>query len=295
MKRVWVAVGLALALIAGSGAAEAQDRASRGGDTRVAYFQPSNLFHSGLKGTHTIALTFDDGPNANTAGVLDVLKALNVKATFFIVGKMAKSHPEMLARIAAEGHLLANHSATHPLLGKRFDRNPELLLDQIRVVNDLIAPYMKPGDQLFFRAPYGSWHAEHAAILNADPVLRNYTGPVYWDEGGDIRMTSDGYVLSSADWDCWHLHWTAQTCAKGYLREIRRLNGGVVLMHCIHHQSPELVADVVPALVEEGYSFVRIDQVQEYKPYETPQAPAAVADAGALLRAAALIAPDRVK
>lgn len=286
---------MALALVAGSGAAYAQDRASRGGDTRVAYFQPNTLFHSGLKGTHTIALTFDDGPNANTAGVLDVLKALNIKATFFIVGKMAKAHPEMLARIAAEGHLLANHSATHPLLGKRFDRNPELLLDQIRVVNDLIAPYMKPGDPLFFRAPYGSWHAEHAAILNADPVLRNYTGPVYWDEGGDIRMTSDGYVLSSADWDCWHLHWDAQTCAKGYLREIRRLNGGVVLMHCIHHQSPELVADVVPALAEEGYSFVRIDQVQEYKPFETPQAPAAVADESAPLRAAALIAPDRVK
>lgn len=286
---------MALALVAGSGAAYAQDRASRGGDTRVAYFQPNTLFHSGLKGTHTIALTFDDGPNANTAGVLDVLKALNIKATFFIVGKMAKAHPEMLARIAAEGHLLANHSATHPLLGKRFDRNPELLLDQIRVVNDLIAPYMKPGDPLFFRAPYGSWHAEHAAILNADPVLRNYTGPIYWDEGGDIRMTSDGYVLSSADWDCWHLHWDAQTCAKGYLREIRRLNGGVVLMHCIHHQSPELVADVVPALAEEGYSFVRIDQVQEYKPFETPQAPAAVADESAPLRAAALIAPDRVK
>jgi len=294
MSRFWMAAGLALALVAGSGAS-AQERASKGNDLRVAYFQPSNLFHSGLKSTHTIALTFDDGPNANTAGVLDVLKSLNVKATFFIVGKMAKSHPDMLARMAAEGHLLANHSATHPLLGKRYDRDPELLLDQIREVNDLIAPYMKPGDQLFFRAPYGAWRAEHAEILNADPVLRNYTGPVYWDEGGDIRITSDGYVLSAADWDCWHLHWTAQTCAKGYLREIRRQNGGVVLMHCIHHQSAELVADVVPALVEEGYSFVRIDQVQEYKPYETPAIPAAVADASAPLRDAALIPPDRVK
>jgi peptidoglycan/xylan/chitin deacetylase (PgdA/CDA1 family) len=292
--RVLFAACLGLALCAVSAPSFAQDRPSRG-DVRVAYFQPSNLFHSGLKATHTIALTFDDGPNANTSGVLDVLKSLNVKATFFIVGKMAKSHPEVLARIAAEGHLLANHSATHALLGRRFDRDPQALIDQIRGVNDLIAPLMRPGDQLFFRAPYGSWHAEHAEILNADPVLKNYTGPIYWDEGGDISITHDGYVLSAADWDCWHLHWTAQVCAKGYLREIRRKNGGVVLMHCIHHQSPELVADVVPALVEEGYSFVRIDQVQEYKPYETPQAPAAIADSSAPLRAAALFPPNALK
>ncbi len=293
--RVFFTTCLALALVAMAGASNAQDRPSRGGDVRVAYFQPTTLFHSGLKAAHTVALTFDDGPNANTVGVLDVLKSLNVKATFFIVGKMAKAHPDILARIAAEGHLLANHSATHPLLTRRFDRNPELLIDQIREVNDLIAPLMKPGDVLFFRAPYGSWHAEHAAILNADPVLRNYTGPVYWDEGGDISITHDGYVMSAADWDCWHLHWTAEICAKGYLREIRRKNGGVVLMHCIHRQSPELVADVVPALVEEGYSFVRIDQVQEYKPYETPQAPAAVADASAPLRAASLYSPNALK
>jgi peptidoglycan/xylan/chitin deacetylase (PgdA/CDA1 family) len=295
MIRVLFAAWLALALTLVSDASFAQDRAARGDAVRVAYFQPSNLFHSGLKATHTIALTFDDGPNANTPGVLDVLKALNVKATFFIVGKMAKTHQDVLARIAAEGHLLANHSATHPLLGKRYDRDPALLIDQIRSVNELIAPLMKPGDQLFFRAPYGSWHAEHAAILNADPVLRNYTGPIYWDEGGDISITGDGYVLSAADWDCWHLHWTAQICAKGYLREIRRKNGGVVLMHCIHDQSAELVEDVVPALVEEGYSFVRIDQVQEYKPYETPQAPAAIADASAPLRAAALFPPNALK
>ncbi|HUB86113.1 MAG TPA: hypothetical protein VL971_10495, partial [Rhizomicrobium sp.] len=64
-------------------------------------------------------------------------------------------------------------------------------------------------------------------------------------------------------------------CAKGYMREIRRKNGGVVLMHCIFRQSPELATDVVTALVEEGYKFVRLDQVPEYKQYQTPATPAA--------------------
>ena len=54
-------------------------------------------------------------------------------------------------------------------------------------------------------------------------------------------MSRDGYVMSAADWDCWHMGWSAHTCAKGYLREIRRKDGGVVLMHCIHLQSAALV------------------------------------------------------
>jgi peptidoglycan/xylan/chitin deacetylase (PgdA/CDA1 family) len=263
----------ALALLTISGATSAGE-AQQSTKDRIAYFQTKNIFHSGLRGTHTIALTFDDGPNANTSAVLDVLKAQNVKATFFIVGKMAARYPDVLKRIAAEGHLLANHSATHALLGKRYVRRPEMLIEQIREVDNYIRPLMPSNAKFYFRAPYGSWRPQHAAVLNADPVLKQYVGPVYWDVGGDIAMSSDGYILSSADWDCWHRRWDAEKCAKGYAREIRRKDGGVVLMHCIHHQSAALVADVIPALEEEGYKFVRLDQVPDYKQYETPNAPA---------------------
>jgi hypothetical protein len=67
------------------------------------------------------------------------------------------------------------------------------------------------------------------------------------------------------------------------LREIRRHNGGVVLMHCIHAKSGALVAAVLPALIQEGYRFVRLDQVPTYDQYKTPTAPqepvVAIADA----------------
>ncbi|MBI3759836.1 MAG: polysaccharide deacetylase family protein [Deltaproteobacteria bacterium] len=253
-----------------------------GKQEQIALFQQKNITHSGLRGTHTVALTFDDGPNAATLSVMSALKAQNVPATFFIVGRMAKSHPDILAQIEANGYQLANHSATHPLLGKRYDRNPAMLIEQIRAVHDEIAPLMKPGEKFFFRAPYGSWRAAHAEILNADPVLRNYIGPIYWDAGGDIAFSKDGYILSSADWDCWRRGWDAAKCAKGYLREIRRKNGGVILMHCINSKAGDLVNAVVPALVEEGYRFVRIDQIPEYRQYETPNsAPTSiVAEAG---------------
>lgn len=242
----------------------------------LAWFQTRTIFHSGLREDHAIALTFDDGPNVNTSAVLDVLKANNVKATFFIVGKMAKAHPDILARIAAEGHLLANHSASHPLLTTSFDDDPSTLINQLKIVHNEIAPLMKPTDKFYFRAPYGYWRSAHAAILNADPVLRNYVGPIYWDIGGDITMR-DGYVMSAADWDCWRHKWTPQVCAKGYLREIRRDDGGVVLMHSIHKQSADLVASIVPPMLQEGYKFVRLDEVPEYRQYETPQTAPAIA------------------
>ena len=88
-----------------------------------------------MRGTHTVALTFDDGPNANTRAVLAALRSYNIKATFFIVGNMARSHPEILRQIAAEGHLLANHSATHPRLGVELHSiTPGRLIAQLREV-----------------------------------------------------------------------------------------------------------------------------------------------------------------
>src|ERR1700761_2677585 len=149
-----------------------------GDDVRLALFQPKSIFHSGLVHDHTIALTFDDGPNAHTNEVLDALRDMHVKATFFIVGKQAHKNPQVLARIAREGHLLANHSATHAFLGASYDRHPERLLNQIRDVDDQIAPLMDRGDKSYFRAPYGAWKKAHAAILNDDPQLRKYVGPI---------------------------------------------------------------------------------------------------------------------
>jgi len=261
---------------------------------RQALFQDRNIFHSGLRNAHTIALTFDDGPNAHTEEVLDALKEMHVKATFFIVGNQAHRHPETLARIAREGHLLANHSATHAFLGRSYDADPDKLLDQIRDVHDQIAPLMAAGDKFYFRAPYGQWTASHAHILNTDRELSRYVGPIYWDVGGDITMSHDGYVLSAADWDCWHKDWSARTCAKGYAREIRRKDGGVVLMHAIHVQSAELVRQVVPPLIEEGYRFVRLDEMPEYRRYETrPQK--GVADTRQTPQKLAALRPEDIK
>jgi peptidoglycan/xylan/chitin deacetylase (PgdA/CDA1 family) len=291
MRKILLAMS-ALLLAAGPVAAAPKEKSAA--PVRTALFQEKTIFKSGITHQHTIALTFDDGPNAHTNEVLDALREMGVKATFFIVGNQAHRHPDILARIAREGHLLANHSATHGFLGSSYDADPDRLLEQVRDVDDQIAPLMARSDKFYFRAPYGQWKYAHAGILNADRQLRKYVGPIYWDVGGDTRMSADGYVMSATDWDCWRIKWSARTCAKGYTREIRRKDGGVVLMHCIHVNSAELVRQVVPVLIEEGYRFVRLDEMPRYRRYETPKEPAhGVADARSrLLRLSSLRAED---
>jgi peptidoglycan/xylan/chitin deacetylase (PgdA/CDA1 family) len=238
---------------------------------KLTWLQPKNIGRNGLRGTHTIALTFDDGPSVNTRPVLSALAAYGIKASFFIVGKMAQENPQVLREIAQQGHLLGNHSATHARLGERYEKSRRLLLDQLRGTDVLIRPLMKENETLFFRAPYGYWKASHAEVLNRDPRLKFYVGPIYWDEGGETKVDAQGYVRTSADWDCWSRGWKAETCAKGYLREIRAKDGGVVLMHVIHPNSADLVRAVVPVLMNEGFKFVRLDQMREYDKYKTPR------------------------
>jgi peptidoglycan-N-acetylglucosamine deacetylase len=76
---------------------------------------PRRMFMtSGPSSSHSVCLTFDDGPHArHTARILDVLQAHDVPATFFVIGKAAEAAPQLLQRIVHEGHCLAHHSYSH--------------------------------------------------------------------------------------------------------------------------------------------------------------------------------------
>ncbi|MCK1725072.1 polysaccharide deacetylase family protein, partial [Bradyrhizobium sp. 142] len=70
-------------------------------------------------GEHCVYLTFDDGPNPHcTPAILDVLAQHRAPATFCVIGAYAAGQPELIQRIIAEGHEIANHTMTHPDLSK---------------------------------------------------------------------------------------------------------------------------------------------------------------------------------
>jgi len=84
-------------------------------------FHPRNQWlvtnRSSVGGVRSVALTFDDGPDPiDTPRLLDILREKGVKATFFVIGKRADQHPEIVRRAREEGHLIANHTWSHPNL-----------------------------------------------------------------------------------------------------------------------------------------------------------------------------------
>jgi peptidoglycan/xylan/chitin deacetylase (PgdA/CDA1 family) len=97
-----------------------------------------------------LALTFDDGPHPEyTPRLLEILDRYQARATFFMVGKVAKRHPELVHRIAQAGHAIGNHSWDHPSFPYITGRERRV---QIRACAKAIAPY----GQKLLRPPYGN-------------------------------------------------------------------------------------------------------------------------------------------
>src|SRR3712207_3788100 len=128
----------------------------------------------------TVALTFDDGPSPRwTPQVLDILRAGGVKATFFVLGSNVAAHPQIARRIVAEGHLIANHSYSHPDLdllspaaqAAEVDRTNQAIRDATGV------------RACFFRGPGGTHHGTSVKDL-------------VWSRGMDIA----GWARDTLDW-----------------------------------------------------------------------------------------------
>ncbi len=88
------------------------------------------------KNPRQIALTFDDGPNdPDTYRLLEVLAKHGVRATFFMIGRFVRERPEIARAVAAAGHLIGNHTMTHPLL---LIRPPQVVRQELRDCNDAL-------------------------------------------------------------------------------------------------------------------------------------------------------------
>ena len=154
-------------------------------------------------GEGVVYLTFDDGPHAEyTPQVLDVLARHGARATFFVVGRLARAYPDIIERIAAEGHTVANHTWNHEdlatLTRSAFD---ETVGRTEAILGDLAAPCLRP--------PYGSigahtreWAASHGlSLLTWDGGPMDWLRPpateiadylVQWAPTGAVLLLHDG-------------------------------------------------------------------------------------------------------
>jgi len=120
-----------------------------------------------------VALTFDDGPSPQRTGyVLEVLKQKGVTATFFLQGSNAAEHPDLVRRIRDEGHVIGNHSWSHPTFP---ELTPEQAREEITRTSRVLAEITGTTPSLF-RYPHGESSAAADEVLKQEKL----TGGVLW-------------------------------------------------------------------------------------------------------------------
>jgi peptidoglycan/xylan/chitin deacetylase (PgdA/CDA1 family) len=161
------------------GAASIAAAAVAGTLTYAALSPASQLFGRTLiagNDPNEVALTFDDGPNDNaTDALLDILARHNARATFFLIGQFVRRRPEIVRRVHAAGHLLGNHTETHPWLHLKPER---VIREELRMCSEAIED--ATGSPVrYFRPPHG---ARRPAVLRAAAAFGMKT--VQWNAMG---------------------------------------------------------------------------------------------------------------
>ena len=188
-------------------------------------------------GRACVALTFDDGPDpVTTPRVLDVLREKQVRATFFVVGKRAEQHPDLVRRALAEGHLVENHTWSHSSLFCFL--TPGRLRAEIEKCTETLAAIGGRRPR-YFRSPVGLRHA----------LLRPY-----------LRQAGLEYISWKIK-SCDTLNVKSGTLAARILNKV--MPGDIVLLHDYRAGGVDVLLGVLPRVIDElrarGFDFVRVD------------------------------------
>lgn len=181
--------------------------------------------------TGRLAITFDDGPHpCYTELLLDGLKERGVHATFFVTGEHAELHPEIIRRMAEEGHLIGNHTYSHIQLS---NANREKFREELIRTSEIITE-ITGREVLYVRPPYGTWDKKFETELNMFPVLWS-VDPLDWCSDSASCIT-DRVVKEAQDND-------------------------IILLHDYYESSVTAALQVVDELMAQGYEFVTVDEI----------------------------------
>ena len=182
-----------------------------------------------------LAMTFDDGPHpVLTPKLLDILKARGIKATFFVIGQNAEKYPDIVRRIVAEGHEIANHTWSHPQLTKIA---PGALHDEITKTSEVLADITSHPPTLM-RPPYGA----------TSPLINQWLSH-------DLGMK---VIIWSVDPLDWRYHDSARvqsTILAG------ASPGAIILSHDIHATTVAAMPETLDRLLAKGFQFVTVSEL----------------------------------
>lgn len=167
-----------------------------------------------------------------------------MKATFFVVGDWAEKYPESVKALHDAGHDVMNHSDTHPHMD---ELSREKMVSEIETCNDKVAEVTGVRPTLF-RCPYGAYND---TVINT--VREIGMEPIQWD-------------VDSLDWK----GISAAEIEQNVVSKVRP--GSIVLFHNAADHTPEALPNIIQTLKNEGYTFVKIQDLVLPQPYSIDNA-----------------------
>ena len=178
-----------------------------------------------------VALTFDDGPRADTTGrLLDGLLERGAAATFFVIGEQVPCNEALLQRMKAEGHQIGNHTYSHVRLLKA---DKDAVVEEVHKAETLLKEAVGEGD-FWLRPPYGLIGSERAKLIK--------TPMIYWSvDPQDWKLLDKDKVVAAV------------------MDAVQP--GDIILLHDFYSTSVDAALEIVDRLQKEGYDFVTVEEL----------------------------------
>lgn len=199
-----------------------------------------------MTGAARIALTFDDGPATWTEPILETLRAHGARATFFVIGSVAQQQPDLIRRIASDGHEVGNHTWSHPALARTCD--DRRVREELERTNAALTAILgSPPTR--FRAPYYDVdeRVERVAATLGLAHTRGDIRPPDWHPGAKAALIAAMVVKQIGAGCVVGLH---DGYPPGHEDEGRTRRPTV-----------DAVAAIVPALVQRGFDLVTASEL----------------------------------
>ena len=198
-----------------------------------------NAFYVGDDSQKSIYLTFDAGyENGYTESILDTLKKHNVKGTFFLVGNYLETKPDLVKRMANEGHIVGNHTYSHPDMSKIS--TAEAFKDELNKMENKYKEITGKDMLKIYRPPQGKFSEENLSMAKAMGYKT-----VFWS-------------LAYVDW----LEDKQPTKEEAFSKLLTRIHpGAVVLLHSTSKTNCEILDELITKWKDMGYSFKNIEEL----------------------------------
>lgn len=197
-----------------------------------------DAYYADKSGEKVIYLTFDNGYEQGYTGkILDVLKKNDVPATFFVTGHYVKSEPELVKRMADEGHIIGNHTNHHPDL---TTISKDTMKKELRDLEKAVAAVSSQKEMKYLRPPKGTFNEQTLNWANELGYIH-----IFWS-------------LAFIDWNT-----DKQSGWKyAYEQMMEQIHpGAIALLHTVSSDNAEALSHVITSLKKEGYSFRSLDEL----------------------------------